>query len=105
VLTFSLYGLGNRNWWGKQMGYDLEKIAAALDALPAKRSAADEKREAIKALVPQIKSMVERGYSWAEVAEALKKEGLEASATTLRTLAGDKKRGRKRAAKPAGGAT
>lgn len=89
------------------MGYKLEQIeaiAAKLRDLPAIEPPPKDlsKKEAVKLLSKEIRSLQKRGYSLEQIATSLKGEGLDISTYTLKSYMNNSKQGGKlKAATPA----
>ena len=63
----------------------IERIAEKLDRLPKVEKAQFGKRDAIERLSKSILNVLKRGYSMDDVADHLRKEGLNLTASTLKT--------------------
>ena len=89
------------------MGYKLEQveaIAAKLRDLPAIEPPPKDlsKKEAVKLLSKEIRSLQKRGYTLEQIATSLKGEGLDISTYTLKSYMNNSKQGGKlKAATPA----
>ncbi|WP_181243896.1 hypothetical protein [Chamaesiphon polymorphus] len=89
------------------MGYKLEQveaIAAKLRELPAIEPPPKDlsKKEAVKLLSKEIRSLQKRGYTLEQIASSLKGEGLDISSYTLKSYMNNSKQGSKlKAATPA----
>lgn len=89
------------------MGYKLEQveaIAAKLRELPAIEPPPKDlsKKEAVKLLSKEIRSLQKRGYTLEQIATSLKGEGLDISTYTLKSYMNNSKQGGKlKSASPA----
>lgn len=89
------------------MGYKLEQveaIAAKLRELPAIEPPPKDlsKKEAVKLLSKEIRSLQKRGYTLEQIATSIKGEGLDISTYTLKSYMNNSKQGGKlKAATPA----
>ncbi|MEI2782218.1 MAG: protein mobC [Candidatus Competibacter sp.] len=63
----------------------IERIATKLEALPKIEKARFGKRDAIERLSKSILNVLKRGYSMDDIADSLREEGLNLTASTLRT--------------------
>lgn len=63
----------------------IERIATKLDALPKIEKARFGKRETIERLSKSILNVLKRGYSMDDIADRLREEGLNLTASTLKT--------------------
>jgi len=63
----------------------IERIAEKLDRLPKVEKAQFGQRDAIERLSKSILNVLKRGYSMDDVADHLRKEGLNLTASTLKT--------------------
>ncbi|MFZ1640383.1 MAG: protein mobC [Candidatus Contendobacter sp.] len=63
----------------------IERIATKLDALPKIEKARFGKRDAIERLSKSILNVLKRGYSMDDIADSLREEGLNLTASTLKT--------------------
>ena len=79
-------------------------IAAKLANLPRAAAAEMSMKEFVAGLKDQIKFAESQGYTLVEIAEILKKDGVEMSVTTLRTYLQKSKVTRKKAAPKAAAA-
>ena len=82
------------------MGYKLEQveaIAAKLRELPAIEAPPKDlsKKEAVKLLSKEIRSLQKRGYTLEQIATSLKGEGLDISTYTLKSYMNNSKQGGK----------
>jgi hypothetical protein len=62
----------------------LESALSRLDALDVKKQSEYSLRESIKQILPSIQSVIEKGYSFDEVANLLQQDEINISGTTLR---------------------
>ena len=62
----------------------LESALNRLDALDVKKQSEYSLRESIKQILPSIQSVIEKGYSFDEVANLLQQDEINISGTTLR---------------------
>ena len=62
----------------------LKSALSRLDALDVKKQSEYSLRESIKQILPSIQSVIEKGYSFDEVANLLQQDEINISGTTLR---------------------